>query len=67
MMPARQAAQTAEDARLIALQKQEEAFLAEQRAQAAAREQYARNRRARPKRHGAGRPSSTRRRPPRRS
>jgi outer membrane protein OmpA-like peptidoglycan-associated protein len=38
MMPARQAVQTAEDARLIALQKQEEAFVAEQRAQAAQRE-----------------------------
>jgi outer membrane protein OmpA-like peptidoglycan-associated protein len=38
MMPARQAVQTAEDARLIALQKQEEAFAAEQRAQAQQRE-----------------------------
>jgi outer membrane protein OmpA-like peptidoglycan-associated protein len=38
MMPARQAVQTAEDARLIALQKQEEAFQAEQRAQAQQRE-----------------------------
>ena len=43
MMPARQAAQTAEDARIIALQKQEEGFLAEQRAAAAAREQAALN------------------------
>ncbi len=41
MMPARQAAQTAEDARIIALQKQEEGFQAEERAQAAAREQTA--------------------------
>ena len=38
MMPARQAAQTAEDARLIALQRQEEAFNAEQKALAAQRE-----------------------------
>jgi outer membrane protein OmpA-like peptidoglycan-associated protein len=38
MMPARQAVQTAEDARLISLQKQEEAFQAEQRAQAQQRE-----------------------------
>ena len=38
MMPARQAVQTAEDARLIALQKQEEAFVAEQRAVASQRE-----------------------------
>jgi outer membrane protein OmpA-like peptidoglycan-associated protein len=38
MMPARQAVQTAEDARLIALQKQEEAFQGEQRAQAQQRE-----------------------------
>jgi outer membrane protein OmpA-like peptidoglycan-associated protein len=43
MMPARQAAQTAEDARIIALQKQEEGLLAGQRAQAAAREQAALN------------------------
>ncbi len=43
MMPARQAAQTAEDARIIALQKQEEGFIAEQRAQAAARERAALN------------------------
>ena len=43
MMSARQAAQTAEDARIIALQKQEDGFLAEQRAQAAAREQAALN------------------------
>ena len=41
MMPARQAAQTAEDARLVGLQRQEEAFLAEQKAQALAREQDA--------------------------
>jgi outer membrane protein OmpA-like peptidoglycan-associated protein len=41
MMPARQAAQTAEDARLIGLQRQEEAFLAEQQRQASAREQGA--------------------------
>ena len=38
MMPARQAAQTAEDARLIALQKQEEEFAARQRAAAQQRE-----------------------------
>ena len=36
--PARQAAQTAEDARLVALQRQEEAFAAAQRAAAAERE-----------------------------
>jgi len=41
MMPARQAAQTAEDARLIGLQRQEEAFVAEQRRVAAVREQDA--------------------------
>ena len=41
MQPARQAAQTAEDARLVGLQRQEEAFLAEQRRAAAAREQDA--------------------------
>ena len=41
MMPARQAAQTAEDARLIALQKQEEAFQGEQRAAVLAREKDA--------------------------
>jgi len=41
MMPARQAAQTAEDARLVGLQRQEDAFLAEQKAQALAREQEA--------------------------
>ena len=39
MMPARQAAQTAEDARLVALQRQEEEFQAEQRRAAQAREQ----------------------------
>jgi outer membrane protein OmpA-like peptidoglycan-associated protein len=38
MMPARQAVQTAEDARLIALQKQEEAFQAEQQERAKERE-----------------------------
>ena len=38
MMPARQAAQTAEDARLVALQRQEEEFQAEQRRIAQARE-----------------------------
>jgi outer membrane protein OmpA-like peptidoglycan-associated protein len=38
MMPARQAVQTAEDARLIALQKQEESWEAEQRAAQAQRE-----------------------------
>src|SRR5262249_29042461 len=38
MMPARQAVQTAEDARLIALQKQEEEFQAVQRAAAQQRE-----------------------------
>jgi len=43
MMPARQAAQTAEDARLIGLQRQEEAFVADQKGQAMAREQAALN------------------------
>ena len=38
MMPARQAVQTAEDARLVSLQKQEEAFQAEQRERAKERE-----------------------------
>jgi len=38
MMPARQAVQTAEDARLIALRKQEEAFQAEQKERAKERE-----------------------------
>jgi len=38
MQPARQAAQTAEDARLVGLQRQEEEFQAEQRRVAAARE-----------------------------
>jgi outer membrane protein OmpA-like peptidoglycan-associated protein len=38
MMPARQAAQTAEDARLVALQRQEDEFQAEQRRIAQARE-----------------------------
>ena len=41
MMPARQAAQTAEDARLIALQRQEDEFQAQQRALAAQRERAA--------------------------
>jgi outer membrane protein OmpA-like peptidoglycan-associated protein len=41
MMPARQAAQTAEDARLIALQRQEDEFEAQQRALAAQRERDA--------------------------
>ena len=41
MMPARQAAQTAEDARLIALQRQEEEFVARERAAAAQREREA--------------------------
>jgi outer membrane protein OmpA-like peptidoglycan-associated protein len=41
MQPARQAAQTAEDARLVGLQRQEEEFQAEQRRVAAAREQDA--------------------------
>jgi outer membrane protein OmpA-like peptidoglycan-associated protein len=40
-MPARQAAQTAEDARLVGLQRQEEAFDAQQRAAAATRERDA--------------------------
>jgi outer membrane protein OmpA-like peptidoglycan-associated protein len=44
MMPARQAAQTAEDARLIALQRQEEEFQAQQRALAAQRERDANDR-----------------------
>ena len=41
MMPARQAVQTAEDARLIALQRQEEELQAQQRAAAQQRENYA--------------------------
>jgi outer membrane protein OmpA-like peptidoglycan-associated protein len=41
MMPARQAAQTAEDARLVGLQRQEEAFTSAQRAAVLAREQDA--------------------------
>jgi outer membrane protein OmpA-like peptidoglycan-associated protein len=41
MMPARQAAQTAEDARLVGLQRQEEAFQAEQRRIARVREEDA--------------------------
>src|SRR5688572_12881189 len=41
MMPARQAAQTAEDARLIALRRQEEAFLAADRARMIERESVA--------------------------
>ena len=41
MMPARQAAQTAEDARLIALQRQEEEFVTKQREAAAQREREA--------------------------
>ena len=41
MMPARQAAQTAEDARLVGLKRQEEAFEAEQRKAVVAREQIA--------------------------
>jgi outer membrane protein OmpA-like peptidoglycan-associated protein len=41
MMPARQAAQTAEDSRLIALQRQEEAYNAEQKALAQQRENEA--------------------------
>src|SRR5262245_61629073 len=41
MMPARQAAQTAEDARLIALQRQDEEFTSRQRALAAQREKEA--------------------------
>ena len=41
MMPARQAAQTAEDARLVGLQRQEEAYQANQRALASGREQDA--------------------------
>ena len=41
MMPARQAAQTAEDARLIALQRQEQEFQAQERARAAQREREA--------------------------
>ena len=43
MQPARQAAQTAEDARLIGLQRQEEAFMAAEKARALAREQNALN------------------------
>lgn len=41
MMPARQAVQTAEEARTLSLQKQEEAFQAAQRAEAAERERAA--------------------------
>jgi len=41
MMPARQAAQTAEDARLIGLQRQEDSYVAEERARALGREQKA--------------------------
>ena len=41
MQPARQAAQTAEDARIVGLQRQEEEYVAEQRRAAAAREQDA--------------------------
>ena len=41
MMPARQAAQTAEDARLIGLQRQEDSYVAEERARALGREQQA--------------------------
>jgi outer membrane protein OmpA-like peptidoglycan-associated protein len=41
MMPARQAVQTAEDARLISLQRQEDALQADQRALAQQRETYA--------------------------
>jgi len=41
MMPARQAAQTAEDARLVGLKRQEDAFEADQRASVLAREQDA--------------------------
>jgi outer membrane protein OmpA-like peptidoglycan-associated protein len=41
MMPARQAVQTAEDARLVGLQRQEEAYAADARRAAAAREQEA--------------------------
>jgi outer membrane protein OmpA-like peptidoglycan-associated protein len=41
MMPARQAAQTAEDARLIALQRQQDEFVAQERARAAERERAA--------------------------
>jgi outer membrane protein OmpA-like peptidoglycan-associated protein len=44
MQPARQAVQTAEDARLIALQKQEEEYNAQQRALAAQREREAQER-----------------------
>ena len=46
MQPARQAAQTAEDSRLIALQRQEEAFQAEQRRLAELREAEQRQREA---------------------
>jgi len=44
MMPARQAAQTAEDARLVGLQRQEDAFQADQRSRAQARERSATDR-----------------------
>ena len=44
MMPARQAAQTAEDARLVGLQRQEEAYQVAQRSQAQARERDATDR-----------------------
>src|SRR4051812_15749236 len=44
MMPARQAAQTAEDARLVGLQRQEEAYTTAQRTASAAREREAQDR-----------------------
>jgi outer membrane protein OmpA-like peptidoglycan-associated protein len=44
MMPARQAAQTAEDARLVGLKRQEEAFGGEQRAASLARERDSKDR-----------------------
>ena len=44
MMPARQAAQTAEDARLIAIERQEQEYQAQERARASQREQEAKDR-----------------------
>jgi hypothetical protein len=61
MMPARQAAQTAEDARLVGLQRQEEAYQAEQRTRADARA-----RRRQPETR-VSQPSVMRGRPPRRA
>jgi hypothetical protein len=59
MMPARQAAQTAEDARLIGLQRQEDSYVAEERARALGREQQAlESRKSRGRAKPAGRPDA---------